>query len=110
MSSYEVTTRLDRRLSRMKAHTVSAGRRSGDMGKRRSQQRRQAPQWRWHLDKVFVKINREIHYLWRAVHYAGEVLEAHLTKTRDKASALKCLKKAIRPTAGAASVAGQPAS
>ena len=22
--------------------------------------------WRWHLDKVFVKINGETHYLWRA--------------------------------------------
>jgi putative transposase len=23
--------------------------------------------WRWHLDQVFVKINGETHYLWRAV-------------------------------------------
>ena len=23
--------------------------------------------WRWHLDEVFVKINGELHYLWRAV-------------------------------------------
>jgi len=23
--------------------------------------------WRWHLDEVFVKINGETHYLWRAV-------------------------------------------
>lgn len=25
------------------------------------------PQWRWHLDEVFVRINGEVHYLWRAV-------------------------------------------
>jgi putative transposase len=24
-------------------------------------------QWRWHLDEVFVRINGETHYLWRAV-------------------------------------------
>ncbi|WP_247869294.1 transposase [Ahrensia sp. R2A130] len=23
--------------------------------------------WRWHLDEVFVRINGETHYLWRAV-------------------------------------------
>ena len=31
-------------------------------------------QWRWHLDEVFVRINSEIHYLWRAVDHEGEVL------------------------------------
>jgi transposase-like protein len=25
--------------------------------------------WRWHLDEVFVKINGETHYLWRAVDH-----------------------------------------
>ena len=32
--------------------------------------------WRWHLDEVFVEINGEAHYLWRAVDQEGEVLEA----------------------------------
>ena len=45
------------------------------------------PIWRWHLDEVFVKINGEKHYLWRAVNYGGEVLEAVATRTRDKAAA-----------------------
>ena len=31
--------------------------------------------WRWHLDEVFVRINGEQHYLWRAVDQEGEVLE-----------------------------------
>ena len=31
--------------------------------------------WRWHLDEVFVKINGETHYLWRAVDHEGELLE-----------------------------------
>jgi len=47
---------------------------------------------RWHLDEVFVKINGETHYLWRAVDHEGEVLESFVTKTRDKKAALKFLK------------------
>ena len=31
--------------------------------------------WQWHLDEVFVKINGERFYLWRAVDHEGEVLE-----------------------------------
>ncbi len=41
-------------------------------------------QWRWHLDEVFVKINGETHYLWRAVDHEGEVLEVFATKRRDR--------------------------
>ncbi len=52
--------------------------------------------WRWHLDEMFVKINGERHYLWRAVDHEGEVLESFVTKTRDKKAALKFLKKAMR--------------
>jgi len=52
--------------------------------------------WRWHLDEVFVKINGETHYLWRAVDHEGEVLESFVTKTRDKKAALKFLKKTLR--------------
>jgi len=40
--------------------------------------------WKWHLDEVFVKINGERHYLWRAVDHEGEVLESYVTKKRDK--------------------------
>ena len=52
--------------------------------------------WRWHLDEMFVKINGEQRYLWRAVDHEGEVLESFVTKTRDKKAALKFLKKAMR--------------
>ena len=67
-----------------------------EIKKRRSQRLRQVTQWRWHLDEVFVKINGETHYLWRAVDHEGEVLESFVTKTRDKAAALKFLKKAMK--------------
>jgi transposase-like protein len=49
--------------------------------------------WRWHLDEVFVKINGELHYLWRAVDHDGEVLQSSVMKRRDKKAALKTLKK-----------------
>ena len=52
--------------------------------------------WRWHLDEVFVKINGERHYLWRAVDHEGEVLESFVTRTRDRKAALKFLKKTMK--------------
>ncbi len=53
-------------------------------------------QWKWHLDEVYVKINGEMHYLWRAVDQEGEVLESYVTKTRDKQAALTFIKKALK--------------
>ena len=52
--------------------------------------------WQWHLDEVFVKVNGETHYLWRAVDHEGEVLESYVTKRRDKKSALKFIKKSMK--------------
>jgi putative transposase len=49
--------------------------------------------WKWHLDEVYVKIGGEMHHLWRAVDHEGEVLESFATKARDKAAALKFMKK-----------------
>ena len=52
--------------------------------------------WRWHLDEVFVKINGQTHYLWRAVDHEGEVLESFVTKTRDNKAAPKFLRKTMK--------------
>ncbi|MDA1024296.1 MAG: IS6 family transposase [Proteobacteria bacterium] len=52
--------------------------------------------WRWHLDEVFVKINGELHYLWRAVDHEGEILESFVSKRRDRKAALKFLKKTMK--------------
>ena len=62
----------------------------------RAQQLRAWPQWQWHLDEMFVKIRGETHYLWRAVDHEGEVLEAFVTKTRNRKAALKFLRKAMK--------------
>jgi putative transposase len=53
-------------------------------------------QWRWHLNEVYVKINGEMHYLWRAVDHEGEILESFVTRKRDKSAALAFLKKALK--------------
>ena len=52
--------------------------------------------WNWHLDEMYVRINGETHYLWRAVDHEGEVLESYVTRTRDKAAALRFMKKALK--------------
>ena len=52
--------------------------------------------WQWHLDEMFVKINGETHYLWRAVDHEGEVLESFVTKRRDRNAALKFLRKTLK--------------
>lgn len=54
------------------------------------------PPWQWHLDEMFVKINGERHYLWRAVDHEGEVLESFVTKKRDQKAALKFLRKSMK--------------
>ena len=67
-----------------------------EMRRRRVSYMRGFRHWRWHLDEVFVKINGETHYLWRAVDHEGEILESYVTKTRDKAAALAFMKKALK--------------
>ena len=57
-------------------------------------------QWRWHLDEVFIRINGEMHYLWRAVDHEGEVLEVFATKRRDRRAALKFLKRTMKRYGG----------
>ena len=69
---------------------------AGEIRRKRVQHMRAHTHWRWHLDEVYVKINGEMRYLWRAVDHKGEVLESYVTETRDKAAALKFIKKALK--------------
>ena len=52
--------------------------------------------WRWHLNEVFVRINGETYYLWRAVDHEGEVLEVLATNRRDRRAALEFLKRTMK--------------
>ena len=69
---------------------------AAEIRKKRVAHLRHFPQWRWHLDEVFVKINAKLCYLWRAVDHEGEVLETVVTAKRDKAAALKFLKRIMK--------------
>src|SRR5271170_6810070 len=67
-----------------------------EIRKKRVAHMRRYPQWRWHLDEAFVKVNGKLFYLWRAVDHEGEVLDAVVTFKRDKAAALKLLKRIMK--------------
>ena len=69
---------------------------AGDIRRRRVHAMRSFRHWKWHLDEVFVKINGERHYLWRAVNHEGEILESYVTKKRNKSAALAFMKKALK--------------
>ena len=69
---------------------------AAEIRKKRVQHLRAHSNWEWHLDEVFVKINGETHYLWRAVDHEGEVLESYVTKRRDRKAALKFLRKTMK--------------
>ena len=69
---------------------------AADIRRQRVSRMRGFRHWRWHFDEVFLKINGERHYLWRAVDHEGEVLESYVTKKRDKSAALQFFKKALK--------------
>jgi len=69
---------------------------AAEIRRKRADKLRAWDQWQWHLDEVFVKINGQTHYLWRAVDHESEVLEAYVTKRRDRHAALKFLRKAMK--------------
>jgi len=69
---------------------------AGEIRRRRVSHMRGFRHWRWHLDEMYVKLNGEMVYLWRAVDHEGEILESYVTKTRDKEAALRFMKKALK--------------
>jgi putative transposase len=69
---------------------------AAEIRQKRVQRMQCLQQWQWHLDEVFVRINGQTQYLWRAVDHEGEVLESFVTKRRDRKAALKFLRKAMK--------------
>lgn len=57
---------------------------------------RPAPADKWHLDEVVVRIKGPIHWLWRAVDANGDVLDILVQSSRDKAVALRFLRKLFK--------------
>jgi putative transposase len=59
--------------------------------------RRKRPVWlSWRMDETYVKVKGQWRYLYRAVDKYGDTIDFLLTEYRDKAAALRFLKKAIR--------------
>ena len=57
------------------------------------------PRWlltQWHLDEMVVSIGGQRMYMWRAVDSEGEVLDVLVQRRRDKAAALKLLRKLLK--------------
>jgi len=50
----------------------------------------------WHLDEIIVRISGQRMFMWRAVDKEGEVLDVLVQKRRNKAAALKLLKKLLK--------------
>ncbi|MER5846124.1 IS6 family transposase [Streptomyces sp. NPDC002012] len=53
---------------------------------------------KWHLDEVFIKVNGELKYLWRAVDQNGNVLDILVQNRRDKTAARRFFRRLIRKT------------
>src|SRR5215831_21113699 len=51
---------------------------------------------KWHLDEVFLTINSERHYLWRAVAQDDHVLDILVQRRRNKQAAKKFFRKLLK--------------
>jgi putative transposase len=51
---------------------------------------------KWHLDEVFLTINGERHYLWRAVDQNGNILDILVQRRRDKHAAKTFFRKLLK--------------
>jgi putative transposase len=58
--------------------------------------RRPRPGDKWHLDEVFITINKERHYLWRAVDQDGTVLDILMQRRRNKKAAKNFFRKLLK--------------
>jgi len=50
----------------------------------------------WYLDEVFIKINGQLHYLWRAVDHDGDTIDILVQKRRNKAAAKRFFRKLLK--------------
>ena len=51
---------------------------------------------KWHLDEVYLSMNGQRHYLWRAVDQAGHVLDILVQSRRDRHAAKRFLRKLLK--------------
>jgi transposase-like protein len=58
--------------------------------------RRPKPHTSWHLDEVYLKIDGNMVYLWRAVDAEGEVLDVLVQSKRNQRAAMKLMRKLLK--------------
>jgi putative transposase len=51
---------------------------------------------KWHLEEVFIRINGQQHYLWRAVDQDGNILDILVQSRRNTAAARKFFRKLLK--------------
>jgi putative transposase len=68
----------------------------GPVFARELRRRRPRPSSRWHLDEMAVIIGGRQFWLWRAVDDEGEVLDLFVQRRRDKAAAVKLMRKLLK--------------
>jgi len=68
----------------------------GTLFARELARRRPRPTSRWHLDEMAVMIAGRQFWLWRAVDDEGEVLDLLVQRRRDKAVAVKLMRKLLK--------------
>jgi putative transposase len=68
----------------------------GPMFARELRHRRPRPTAQWHLDEMAVMIAGRRFWLWRAVDDEGEVLDLLVQPRRDKAAAVKLMRKLLK--------------
>ena len=68
----------------------------GPVFARELRRRRPRPTSRWHLDEMAVMIAGRQFWLWRAVDDEGEVLDLLVQRRRDKAAAVKLMRKLLK--------------
>ncbi|SDD96787.1 IS6 family transposase [Belnapia rosea] len=61
----------------------------------RLRKRRPRPSDTWHLDEVYLKINGELFYLWRAVDQHGVVLDILVQERRNATAAKRFFKRLL---------------
>ena len=71
-------------------------RKFGPMYARNLRRLRPRPSATWHLDEMVVSIAGQKMYLWRAVDSEGEVLDMLVQPRRNKAAALKLMRKLLK--------------
>ena len=62
---------------------------------RKLRKRRPKPGDTWHLDEVYLRINGELHYLWRAVNQHGVVLDILVQDRRNATAAKRFFKRLL---------------